>query len=188
MDALNLPSSNKIGAVHGRFQPFHRGHLEYVQAALLQTTHLYIGVTNYSPSGVDTRSPQHRYAAGDNPFTYWERARIIHAALDGEGVSRSRYTVVPFPIDAPERISQFVPPGAVMFTTIYERWNIEKIRRLAKHGYPVCVLWRRRHKEFEGKVVRQALRRTSNSFNGMVAPSSVSVIKELWASKFSEVE
>jgi cytidyltransferase-like protein len=36
--------------VHGRFQPFHYGHLEYTLAALACCDHRIIGITNPDPS------------------------------------------------------------------------------------------------------------------------------------------
>ena len=39
-----------IVAVHGRFQPFHVGHLEYVQLALGLGRFCYVGITNPDPA------------------------------------------------------------------------------------------------------------------------------------------
>jgi nicotinamide mononucleotide adenylyltransferase len=33
-----------IGVVHGRFQPFHNGHLEYVLSAKQKCDFLYVGI------------------------------------------------------------------------------------------------------------------------------------------------
>ncbi len=35
------------GCVHGRFQPFHNGHLEYVLAAQSRCAFLWVGITKY---------------------------------------------------------------------------------------------------------------------------------------------
>jgi len=37
----------KEGSAHGRFQPFHNGHLEYVLAAQKQSDFLWIGITKF---------------------------------------------------------------------------------------------------------------------------------------------
>jgi nicotinamide-nucleotide adenylyltransferase len=38
--------------VHGRFQPFHSGHLQYALAALQRCAHLIVGITNPDPSAI----------------------------------------------------------------------------------------------------------------------------------------
>lgn len=42
-----------IGVVHGRFQPLHLKHMEYILAAKVRCRKLYIGVTN--PDNLHTR-------------------------------------------------------------------------------------------------------------------------------------
>lgn len=42
----------RYGMIHGRFQPFHNGHLEYALAALSRCSHLIVGITNPDPSTV----------------------------------------------------------------------------------------------------------------------------------------
>lgn len=36
----------KTGVVHGRFQPLHLKHMEYILAAKMRCQKLYIGITN----------------------------------------------------------------------------------------------------------------------------------------------
>lgn len=147
-----------VGCIHGRFQPFHNGHLEYLKAAYERSERLIVGITQYDPGATDMSSPAHRQNAAHNPFSYWERAELIRAAVRCEGIPESRTVIVPFPIHAPETIRNFVDPNCIMYTTIYERWNIQKLRRLKKQGFCVNVLWRRRYKQYEGRAVRDAMR------------------------------
>jgi nicotinamide mononucleotide adenylyltransferase len=69
------------GSVHGRFQPFHNEHLEYLLAAHRLCTFLWIGITKYdldnevSPLGRDREKPE------NNPLSYFERVSIITEAL-----------------------------------------------------------------------------------------------------------
>jgi len=37
----------KTGSIHGRFQPFHNEHLDYVLRALDRCDFLWIGITQY---------------------------------------------------------------------------------------------------------------------------------------------
>jgi cytidyltransferase-like protein len=38
--------------IHGRFQPFHRGHLEYMRGASERCDELWVGITNPDPARV----------------------------------------------------------------------------------------------------------------------------------------
>ena len=42
----------KRGMIHGRFQPFHLGHLEYLQGAAAQSDEVWVGITNPDPTRV----------------------------------------------------------------------------------------------------------------------------------------
>jgi len=76
----------KRGLFVGRFQPFHKGHLEAMRDALKEVDELVIvvGSAQYS----------HRI---DNPFTVGERLTMIRKALEEAGISASRCWIVPVP-------------------------------------------------------------------------------------------
>ena len=40
------------GMIHGRFQPFHNGHLEYLRGAAARSDEVFVGITNPDPSRV----------------------------------------------------------------------------------------------------------------------------------------
>jgi len=168
-----------IGCIHGRFQPFHNGHFEYLKAAYERSERLIVGITQYDQAVYDQGSPAHRLNVADNPFTYWDRAEFIRAAINYEGIPEARITIVPFPIHAPDTIKNFVDPESVMFTTIYEKWNIEKIRRLRAQGFPVRVLWRRNYKQYEGKEVRLAMREDLELFQTLVPQGVYDKLRDL---------
>ncbi|WP_183438289.1 adenylyltransferase/cytidyltransferase family protein [Methylobacterium sp. R2-1] len=167
------------GCIHGRFQPFHNGHFEYMKEAFRRSDNLIIGLTQYEPEIFDPESPEHRMRAQDNPFSYWERSQIIMAAVADADIPLAKISIVPFPIHAPEKIKYFVGADCIMFTTIYERWNIDKIRRLKRCGFEVSVLWRRRRKQYEGKLVRNAIREHDASIRGLVPRGVYSKIAEV---------
>ena len=168
-----------IGCIHGRFQPFHNGHFEYLLAASELCDRLVIGITQYDPETTDRGSPPHRMAESDNPFSYWERLQIIRGAIAKSTLTKREVEVVPFPIHEPENIWRFVDPTSIMFTTIYDRWNVEKIRRLKDQSFRVHVLWRRRVKEIEGKRVRLAMRQYPLEFRALVPEGAFEVIEEI---------
>lgn len=168
-----------VGAVHGRFQPFHNGHLEYVMAALDRCEHLLIGITQFDRNIRDINSPAHRLSISENPFSYWERTLLITSAMMALSVSPDRYSFVPFPIHEPSRIREFVPDQVTMFTTIYDKWNKEKVARLRSEGFNVEVLWTRTSKEYEGKDVRKCIRENCESLSNMIPTGSYEALKRL---------
>jgi len=76
----------KRGLFVGRFQPFHKGHLEVIEKIMKEADELVIvvGSSQYS----------HRL---DNPFTAGERITMIREALKEEGIHMSRIWIIPVP-------------------------------------------------------------------------------------------
>lgn len=170
-----------VGCINGRFQPFHNGHYEYLLAAARRCDHLIIGITQYDVDATDEGSPGHRLSLSDNPFTYWDRYRIIKSVIEKSELASRQIDIVPFPIHAPTTIKTFVDPETIIFTTIYDGWNVQKIRRLKENGFKVCVLWRRKVKEIEGKRVRLAMRNDLASFEAMVPSGVAPLVAEIMA-------
>jgi nicotinamide-nucleotide adenylyltransferase len=129
------------GCVHGRFQPFHEGHLEYVLRAWQRCERLIVGVTAADPTAVwkETESP-HRHEPASNPFTYFERLQMIRDTLLAEGLKARDFAIVSFPIQDPGFIGHYVPEGTTHFVRVYSRWEEEKVRRLRDEVFPVEVL------------------------------------------------
>lgn len=155
----NRHPSYEWGCVHGRFQPFHNGHLEYVVRAKARCRQLLVGITNPDPSRVqaETSSP-HRHEPEANPFTYLERALMIRDALLAGGLSPEEFLIVPFPIHAPELYRHYVSVDAVHFVRVYSDWEREKVRRLRSQGFVVEILDPGREKELSGVEVRRLIR------------------------------
>lgn len=147
------------GMVHGRFQPFHYGHLEYTLAALACCDHLIIGITNPDPFliVVEATDPA-RHEAEANPFTVFERQRMIRAALLEAGVDVLRVSIVPFPIHHPERWRFYCPAEATQFIRVFSTWGKEKARRFTAAGWQVEVLDTGIAKQVSGSEVRRRLR------------------------------
>lgn len=169
----------RLGCIHGRFQPFHNGHYEYMLGALSRCEHLIIGITQFEPLTNDLGSPAHRVAAIDNPFSYWERSQIIQSVIISSKIDQGRIEITPFPIHNPPCIANYVPADCVMFTTVYEQWNFEKIERLRAQGYNVEILWERQHKAFEGKIVRQAMRQSDDAIRSMLPPGALEIVEAI---------
>jgi len=157
------------GSAHGRFQPLHKGHMEYLIAAKRQCDFLWIGITQ-----VDIRSllaspaAPHRELPQDNPLTYFERVRIISEALSDQGVGESEFGILPFPIETPDVLGDFLPTDIPVFTTIYDEWNRHKVKALTEAGYRVIILWERDHKQYRGSQVRAKILEGADTWRDMV--------------------
>ena len=131
-----------IGIIHGRFQVFHNGHLEYALQARAKSDLLIIGITNFDLLSLqyDATTP-HRSQIKNNPFTYYERSLMIKEALLNLGIERTSFEIVPFPINQPELICNYIPQKAIHFTRIYDQWNRKKVQLLKDLGYKVEILY-----------------------------------------------
>jgi len=165
-------------SAHGRFQPFHNEHLEYVLAAKQRCAFLWIGITKFditptdlNPLGRDRERPE------NNPLTYFERITIIREALLDAGVAAQEFGFVPFPIETPKRLPLFLPKSILCFTTICEPWNREKIDLLRELGYSVEVLWER-SKKVTGSAVRSHLLSGDSEWEGMVPAATAKALKK----------
>jgi cytidyltransferase-like protein len=157
-----------IGCVHGRFQPFHLGHLEYVLKGFEVSTLLYVGLANSDPSHIDTdASAPHRHREEANPFNYFERMEMVLGSLADAGADIARVRVVPFPINKPYLLRFYIPRTAIHLITIYDEWGETKLQALEQCGYRVEILWRRNQKLTTGTAVR-ALLRDGRSIAGLV--------------------
>lgn len=124
----------------GRFQPVHEQHLELFEIALRASDHLIVAVTN--PDSTARRAEPtsaHRHLAEANPFTYFERAQLLQAALAGRGLT-GRATIVPFDLTRPESWADYVPRHARHVVRAYGPWERRKASLLADAGYAVTVI------------------------------------------------
>lgn len=130
------------GIVFGRFQMLHLGHLEYLLEAKKLCRHLVIGVSNPDPGAIkyDDACP-HRSLDTANPLTFYERLQMIEGAMVEAGVDRSEFTVVPMPINYPDRIRYYVPEDGEFLLTIYDDWGWERKKIIENLGYRTQILW-----------------------------------------------
>ncbi len=134
----------KTGVVHGRFQVLHLRELEYILAAKMRCAKLYIGITN--PDHAYTRETPNdveRSKKINNPMTFLERYEMIEKALLDFGVQREAFDIIPFPINRPDILLEYVPVDARYFMTIHDSWGEEKYQILTSLGLDVEVLWNR---------------------------------------------
>ncbi|MBE1489813.1 adenylyltransferase/cytidyltransferase family protein [Plantactinospora soyae] len=167
-----------LGVIHGRFQPLHLGHLEYLLAGADRCDTLVVGITNPDPwQTAEEATDPVRGSVEANPCTYYERYLMVEAALTQAGVPDHRLRIVPFPHSFPERLRYYAPPEAVYLLTIYDDWGAEKLTRLGALGLTTEVMWRRVEKPISGGRVRRAIA-ADDDWEQLVPPAVATVIKE----------
>lgn len=147
------------GMIHGRFQPFHNGHLEYMRGAAGRCGELFVGITNPDPNRVRPEPVEpHRHLPESNPYAYVERLLMVEAAAADLGLDPARVHVIPFPVNEPELWPAYVPAGVTHFLRVFAAWGEVKVERLRAAGYEVVVLDEGAEKKLSGVEVRAALR------------------------------
>jgi nicotinamide-nucleotide adenylyltransferase len=165
--------------IHGRFQPFHNGHLEYLRGAAERSDEVFVGITNPDPARIKPEaSDPLRHLPESNPFSYVERLLMVKAAARDAGIEAERLHVIPFPVNEPELWPPYVPPDVVHFIRLFSDWGGTKLERLREAGYEVVILDEGAEKEVSGADVREALR-TGGDWEAMVPPAVAALLKRL---------
>jgi cytidyltransferase-like protein len=162
--------------IHGRFQPFHNGHLEYLRGAVAHSEEVFVGITNPDPQRVkEEASDPLRHLPESNPFSYVERLLMVEAVAEDEGI---RVHVIPFPVNEPALWHAYVPAGVTQYLRLFSDWGGTKLDRMRDAGYDVVVLDEGAEKEISGADVRGALR-SGGDWESLVPPGVARVIRSL---------
>lgn len=132
------------GMIHGRFQPFHKGHLDYLKAGLSRCRRLIVGITNPEPRTiVEVASNGHRHRAAANPYTFYLRVRMIQESVLRCPECADRFadvTIVPFPIHTPEVWEHYIAgQDVVQFMRLLDPWDYDKQTTFERHGFRVEI-------------------------------------------------
>jgi nicotinamide mononucleotide adenylyltransferase len=183
--ALGSPDDGQVPAaryasavIHGRFQPLHIGHLEYLLAGIAACRCLIVGITNPDPRETlfEPTNPA-RGLAGSNPCTFYERYLMVEGALLDSGVPLSDFRIVPFPHGTPERLDNYAPHDAQYLLTIYDDWGETKLERFRHLGLSTHVLWRRTWRVTSSSDVRRRIA-AGEEWEQLVPQAVAHVIKE----------
>ncbi len=165
--------------IHGRFQPFHNGHLEYLKGAAARCNEVFVGITNPDPVRIKPEdSDPLRHLPESNPFSYVERLLMVKAAAADAAIDLARLHVIPFPVNEPELWPAYVPPDVVQFIRLFSDWGGTKLERLREAGYEVVVLDEGSSKEVSGADVRSALRE-GGDWESLVPTGVATVLKRI---------
>ncbi len=165
--------------IHGRFQPFHLGHLEYLRGAAARSDEIFVGITNPDPQRVKPEvSDPTRHLPESNPYTYVERLLMVEAAAADLGLDPARVHVVPFPVNEPELWPAYVPDGVTQYLRLFSEWGGIKLDRMREAGYEVVVLDEGAAKEVSGAEVRSAMQADGN-WRALVPPGVALILTRL---------
>jgi nicotinamide-nucleotide adenylyltransferase len=185
VSAADFAARFPVIAFTGRFQPFHRDHLAMVRHALSLAQQVVVGITN--PDGTRRNahpSSAHRHLDAANPFSYAQRAALIESALAAEAVPPTRYRIIPFPLEEPDRWPVVLAPGTPQLVRVFSAWEREKVRRFEAAGYPIVVL----EGDPTGRVAGTELRRqlaAGSSMLDAVPPGARELLASWYARKAS---
>ncbi len=167
------------GMIHGRFQPFHLGHLEYLRGAVERSEEVFVGITNPDPTRVKPEpSDPARHLPESNPWTYAERMLMVKAAAVDLELDLARVHPIPFPVNEPELWAAYVPEGVTQYLRLFSDWGGTKLERMRAAGYEVEILDEGAEKEISGADVREAIR-SGGDWESLVPPGVARVIKSL---------
>lgn len=173
------PEVRPRGMLHGRFQPFHNGHLEYLRGVAERSAEVFVGITNPDPTRVlPEPSDPARHLPESNPYSYVERLLMVKAAALDLGLDLARLHVIPFPVNEPELWPAYVPEGTTQYLRLFSEWGGTKLERLREAGYEVVVLDEGEEKAISGAEVRAAIRAGSD-WEALVPPGVARVIRSL---------
>ncbi|VVO99064.1 Nicotinamide-nucleotide adenylyltransferase [Pseudomonas fluorescens] len=137
-------SQVKIGMVHGRFQPFHHEHFEYVLYGVSKSEKCVIGITQPNIGSItDCELLPHRGTVEGNPYSFEERADMIKLSLLEWGVKEDRFEIIPFDVDKPEESigklrSEY--GGVVQFMRLFSDWELHKKKLFEDSGMEVKIV------------------------------------------------
>ena len=166
----------QLGMIHGRFQPFHNGHLEYLRGAAERSEQVFVGITNPDPARIKPEaSDPLRHLPESNPFSYVERLLMVSEVAHDEDIPAH---VIPFPVNEPELWDAYVPAGVTQYLRLFSAWGGTKLDRLREAGYEVVVLDEGAEKGISGADVREAMR-DGDDWEALVPPGVARVIRRL---------
>jgi cytidyltransferase-like protein len=169
-----------LGMVHGRFQPLHKEHLEYIKTGLGLCENLVVGITNPEPSElIEEVASSHRHKDESNPFSYYQREMMIFQSLRIIGIDVSRVICVPFHIFDSSKWSSYLPAKDKFIHLIREfsEWESKKIKDFSEMGYKVAVLDKGATKGMTATEVRSLLR-SGGSWQSLVPEGTRKIICE----------
>jgi nicotinamide-nucleotide adenylyltransferase len=149
----------------GRFQPFHKGHLLFLQNICSQYDEIIIGIG----------SSQYRNTS-ENPFSYDERKMMIEKSLDAVGVKNYRIVTIP-DIHNPPKWASHVDSIVSDFDVVLSNNSFTK-KLFSEKGYAVKETSLIKREKYSGREIRKRMRQ-NNSWEELVPETVVTIINDI---------
>jgi len=171
----------RMGIVHGRFQPFHLEHLEYVMSAVNRCDELVIGISNPDagqllPAG----ESNHRHLPESNPYSFFHRLLMVQGSLQDAGVELSKVSVVPFHVFEPKQWQHYLPRPyeSTHLVRVFSEWEERKISALRDYGFRVVQIDHGCRKSITATRVRELIA-TGGAWRALVPQATTRVIDDM---------
>jgi len=166
----------KNGIFYGRFQPFHKGHLNAVKMCLERCENLYIGIRSFGTM-INFEMSSFKKSVEENPFTFGERLLMIKESLIEDEIDMKRVSIIPFPLENPDKWYEYIPKDTVHFRIGVSDWDEEKIKAFERSGLKIETL-----PIYEKNITAEEIRRrmvTNRNWRELVTPATARVIEEI---------
>jgi len=140
--------NGKVAYYHGRFQPFHLGHLSVVTRGYEECGAIAIGISNPSRGSPQSLSELDDEAASAlkrarqperNPWPYWVRALMIQAGLKAANIPLERVIMLPNVRNTGLPPAEFHFPRelAIVYISPREAHNRFAMKRYRSEGWAI---------------------------------------------------
>jgi nicotinamide-nucleotide adenylyltransferase len=166
----------KSGAVcfTGRFQPFHKQHLEVVEAIRDDYAHVIIGITNPDLTKLSEHvESSHRHTDQSNPFDFETRREIVLASLG----DLTDIEIIPLDLETPD--SWQVPSETTFALRIFSPWELSKQVLFELNGYATQLIAPPENK-LSASSIREQLASGDISWQEQVCPGAFEQILTAW--------
>ena len=149
----------------GRFQPFHKGHLLFLQSICNQYNEIIIGIGSSQYNNTQ-----------ENPFSYDERKMMIEKSLDTVGVKNYRIVTIPDIHNPPKWVSHVVSI-VTDFDVVLSNNSFTK-KLFSEKGYAVKETSLIKREKYSGKEIRKRMMQ-NKSWEKLVPEPVVTIINDI---------
>ena len=149
----------------GRFQPFHNGHLLFLQSICDHYDEIIIGIGSSQYSNTS-----------ENPFSYDERKMMIEKSLDAVGATNYRIVTIPDIHNPPKWVSHVISIVSDFDVVLSNNSFTKKL--FSEKGYAVKETSLIKREKYSGKEIRKRMMQ-NKSWAELVPETVVTIIKDI---------
>jgi len=179
--------NNKYGYYHGRFQPFHNGHLKMIKAMLAEHQEIIIGISNpFRSEAIFTDKEKNELKINNitrtkenNPWTYCQRVSMIRQSLRAERIDLERIIIIPNLRFSGYDINEvnFPKELVVIWTMPSQPHNEVILENYIKEGWEVKTI-EIKEREGSGTLIRKMIKNNELGWEKYVPKGTAEVIKQ----------